>query len=215
MSIRRRELLVLVSIWLVGCAVVAGLLGLFYLNSTTVQELDQPRPVATFTISFADDTAKSAYLPALGEAQNWQSDVNLVGLSAHWSEATIESLAQAGIWNFRFFSEKRRRIFLAFVTAEGQAAGRAHLHKLRGQTRPNIMNPAEWVVDSDEAVLTWVNHGGGFFLEAFPGSQVEMILRQTPATNRPVWEVIGVTPDQSNFFYLSIDATNGRIVNQN
>ena len=107
--------------------------------------------------------------------------MKLVGLSAHWSAATIDTLNQTKIWDFRFFSPERRRIFLVNVTLDKEVSGQAHLYKVKGTNKPSIINPDDWIVDSDEAILTWLNQGGGFFLETFPGSQVQVIFRQPPS----------------------------------
>lgn len=210
--VKRRDILILLGIWAAGCVMVAVLLGLFYANS--VAEVPaQPRPVATFVIPFEEkNTAKSAYLLALQEAQNWQSDVQMVAVSTHWSEATIQDLGKAAVWDFRFFSAARNRVFFGVVDLDNQQViGRAHLFKLKSTV--SLIDPASWVIDSDEAITIWANNGGGVFLENFAGSRVEVLLRQPPERTAPVWDIIGISGDQSQLFYLAIDASTGQVLN--
>lgn len=206
--IRRRDILILVGFWVAGCAVVALLIGLFYANSSP-QTVTQPEPVATYTVQFTADTAKSAYVQALAKGQDWSDDVKLVALSTRWNNATIDVLGQANSWDFRFYSPGRERIYFVVITPEDKILGQAHFKKLRQS--PYLVNPSEWEIDSDEALGIWLNNGGGPFLEAYPENQVEIMLRQT---NRgPVWEVIGISADQSQLFYVPISATSGVILN--
>ena len=208
--VKRRDILVLATVWLLGCVIVAGLIGLFYVNANS-QVQEQPQPVrATYTIPFTGDSAKTAYLLAVQEAQNWQADVELVASSTRWSNATVESLGKTDIWEFRFFSNKSDRIFFTFVTAGGQVISRANINKLRKP--PYLINVTNWVIDSDEALSIWANNGGGDFLKALPENQVEMLLRQTE--NGPVWDIVGVSADQSQVLYLPVDAATGTILNR-
>ncbi len=210
--LKRRDILILLSFWAVSCVMVAVLVGLFYANSV-VGVPDQPRPIATYAVPFEKGTAKAAYPLALKEAQNWHSDVELIAVSTHWPEATVQDLAKAEIWDFSFFSAKHNRIFFSVVIPDKQeVTGRAHLFKSKSGTL-NLINPADWVIDSDEALSIWINRGGGAFLENFPGSSVEPLLRQAPGQERPVWDIIGIGTDQSQIFYLRIDATNGEVLN--
>lgn len=209
---KRREILILASFWVVGCVIVTALLGLFYANSVA-DVADQPRPLATFAIPFQEgNTAKAAYMLALQTAQNWQSDVEMVAVSTHWDEATIDNLGSATVWDFRFFSAEHGRVFFSAVDLNAQETlGRAHLYKLK--IAPHLIDPAEWVIDSDEAISIWANNGGGTFLQNFPNSRVEALLRQTPERGVPVWDIISISSDQSQIFYLSIDASTGQVLN--
>jgi hypothetical protein len=208
---KRRDILIVVSIWMVGCVLVAGLVALFYLNKK-VTTPDQPQPVATFVIPVkGGNTAKTAYQLALKQAQQWHADMELVALSAQWPEATVESLGQGGVWDCRFFSTSSQRLYFVVVTADNQTLGQAHLFQLKHNS-PGLINRAEWMIDSHEALTTWVNNGGGLFLKKFPCSRVEALLRQLSNVEKPVWDIIATNPGQSQIFYLAIDATNGQIV---
>ncbi len=208
---KRRDILIVVTIWLVGCVLVAGLVTLFYFNKK-ITAPPQPQPVATFVIPVkGGNTAKDAYQLALKQAQQWHADVELVAMSAQWPEATVENLGQGGVWDSRFFSASSQRLYFVVVTADNQALGQAHLFELN-HSSPGLINRAEWVIDSREALTTWVNNGGGLFLKKFPGSRVEALLRQAPKLQKPVWDIIGANADQSQIFYLAIDATNGQIL---
>ncbi len=211
--VKRREILVLVGIWLAGCAFVGGLIGLFYLNSSPADSVPPPGPVESVEIPFSGGSAKTAYLSASKAAQDWQPDVKLVSLSTNWDNATPDTLGAVDSWNVNFYSEPHQRIFVAVVAANQEPFGRAHPFKLRRP--PLLLNSEAWVVDSNEALSIWVSNGGNAFLQAFPKNQVEMLLRQSADPDRPVWNIIGASGDQSQIFFLTIDATNGQILNQN
>lgn len=200
------------SVWLVGCGLVAGLLGLFYANrGISVTPTATPPPVATYQLAFSPNTAKTAYLAALAAAQDWQNDVELIAISAYWPEAAVAALANTESWDLRFFSAAQQRTFFALVRGNQPAIGRAHLYKQ--QRNPTLIDPTEWEIDSDEAIAVWLNNGGGQFLEAYPGSSVEVLLRELPDQKNLVWDIISVSPDQSQLFYLSINARDGAIMN--
>ena len=209
-AIKRRDLLIVLSIWLVGCALVMLLLGIFY-SQNEVKEAPTPQPIASYTLAFEGPTAKEAYQEALAGAQQWQGDVDLVATSAYWPEATLSSVTQFDTWDFRFFSPARQRVYFAVVRPNQPVIGRPHLYK-RDTTTTALVDPTAWLIDSDEAVTIWVNNGGGPFLEAFPGSSVELLLHQLPQQNLLVWDIIAVSQDQSQLFYLSINANNGNIL---
>ena len=61
---RRRDLLVVAGVWLVGCVVVAGIVGLFYLARRPAETDNTfPQPVQEpVNISFAEETAKVAFI---------------------------------------------------------------------------------------------------------------------------------------------------------
>jgi hypothetical protein len=208
--VTRRDVLMLVSVWMAGCAIVTTLLGFFYTQSVA-QEPQQPQPIATFVIPFAGHSAKTAYPSALTKAQEWNQDVEMVAAATRWSNTTAQGLGQTENWDFRFFSPEHQRIFFVAVTADQPAAGRAHLYKVKNDL--SLIDSADWVIDSNEAISTWVNNGGGVFLENFPENSVEVLLHQVPGQNRPVWDIIAINADQSQAFYLTIDATNGQILN--
>lgn len=209
MRVSRRDLLIVASVWLVGCVMLSLLVGFFYSQRVPSQP-DQPPPVATYELAFNEHTAKAAYRQAEPEAGTWQDDVQLVAAAASWVDATVDSVGGARGWDLRFYSPGHERILFAAYTPDQPVATRAHLYSSRGN--PQLINPSEWVVDSNEAITAWVNNGGGVFLETYPDNTVEVLLHQRADRDRPVWDIIGVNTDQSQVFYLTIDATSGQIL---
>jgi hypothetical protein len=203
--IRRREILVLTGVWLAGCAIIAFLIGVFYANSSPQPPAQSAEPEATYQVQFSDETAKTAYLQALAAGRDWTDDVELVALSTRWNNATPDTLAQPEGWDVQFYSPRRERLYFVVITPDDNVLGRAHFRKNRQS--PLLLDPTAWEIDSDEALSTWLNQGGGPFLEAYPENQVEILLRQTSAG--PVWDVIGSSTDQSNMFYLPVNAITG------
>ena len=211
---RRRDILILVAVWLVGCTIVSALLGLFYMNSVE-QTVEPIRPLVTPVVlsTQAEYKAKSAYIAAAAEAQNWRDDAELVAISAQWVDATLESLNQPVTWDFRFFSSGRQRLLFIVVAPGAPIASRTHLAEVT--YNPSPVDPATWSIDSDEALSIWLTNGGSAFIEAFSGNRVELLLRKLPASNQTIWDIIGLNQDQTQLFYLSIDAANGQVLNQN
>lgn len=210
----RREILVLLAIWLVGCSLVAALMGVFYLyGQRPPPGGPPPAPNQPVTIVFEGGTAKTAYLAALKQAQGWHSPLELVSLSASWPNASLDSLGQAETWDFSFFSGEHERLYFVVVATDKLVVGRPHPFKLKRP--PRLVNPAEWAVDSDQALSIWLNNGGGAFVQTFPENQVEILLRRDNNSNKPIWNIIGVTPDQSQLLYMTIDAMTGAILNRN
>lgn len=210
LSLKRRDVLILASIWLLGCVVVLVLVGLFLAGRPPAAE--EPKPIATFVIPVRGETAKAAYRRALRTAQAWQGDVATVAVSTYWPEASLDRLGEVQAWDVRFFSPGRQRLYFTIVNSGGGVAGRAHLYKLR--YAPPLIDPARWLVDSDEALNIWANNGGGAFIHNYPGSRVEAMLRQSPERQGPVWDIIGISAEQSQVFYLAIDAGSGAVLGE-
>ena len=98
--LRRRDLLVVAGVWLVGCVVVAGIVGLFYLarrpaeTDTFPQQVEEPVEVA-----FVEETAKVAFIESQTVARQWRSDVELVSVNTVWQDATTSQLGEAADWD--------------------------------------------------------------------------------------------------------------------
>lgn len=211
--IRRRDVLILVTVWLVGCGLVGALVIAFYLIDSTPPEAAPMISASNTRFNFSGQTAKDAYLAALPEAREWADDVQLVSVSAHWADVTPETVDQVDIWDFSFFSAGHNRIFFTLVLTDQQAIGRAHPYRLKKP--PHLVDPTRWTIDSDEAISIWLNNGGSVFLTTFPDNEVEALLRQSESIEnpRPVWNIIGTSADQSQIFYLIIDASTGTVLN--
>lgn len=192
---------------------VGVLVTMFYVYSSPNEPETFPEVTEQVNIPFSGGSAKTAYTNALGLAQSWQNDVQLAATSTVWKNATTEALGQASQWDFSFYSPRHRRMYLTVVAVGQPPLGRAHPFELRRP--PPLIAPPTWVVDSDEAISIWANSGGNAFLQAFPENQVEALLRHSVDQNTPVWNIIGTSADQSQLFFLSIDAASGVVLNRN
>jgi hypothetical protein len=210
--VRRRDLLVLLGVWLVGCSIVATIVGLFYLARRPAEVDTFPQVEEAAEVAFSDQSAKVAYAGALGRARAWQPDVQLVSVTAAWDNTTPARLGQAEAWDFSFFSPGHERIYLVTQRPEQAPAGRAHPFKLSYPSP--VIAPESWLVDSNEAINIWLSSGGSTFLDTFPENHVELLLRQSTDANTPVWNIIGTSDDQSQLFFLTIDAATGTVLNR-
>jgi hypothetical protein len=210
---RRRDLLVVAGVWLVGCVLVAGIVGLFYTARRPAESDTFPQQaVEPVELPFAEETAKVAYTAARTVARQWQSDVALVSMNTAWQDATANQLADAAGWGATFYSPGHERVYLVTQPVDQPPAGRPHLFKLRRP--PPLIQADRWLVDSDEALGIWLNSGGNAFLEAFPENHVEMLLRQAVDRDTPVWNIIGTSADQSTLLFITVDAASGDILNR-
>lgn len=210
----RRQRLILAGVYLVGCIFVGFLLVVFYISSRTGvgQQTIASFPVGSFEVTFREPMAKDAYEVALPFAQRWDDSVQLVSVSTTWNNVSLDDIGQVDVWDFSFFAPERDRMYFTIVTVDQPVDGQAHPFKL--QRPPLVINPDEWAVDSSQAIAIWLNNGGGVFVQTFPENQVEILLRQSLEGGGPVWNIIGTSADQSQLLYLTIDATNGMVLNK-
>jgi len=152
-------------------------------------------------------TARQAFLPAAELAGQWQEDARVAAVSAFWPRLGMRLGGQAE-WAFQFFSPSTRR--LAIITV---ADGRAQM--VRESTSPYAVatfSAEEWKVDSDRALQTWWNRGGGTLVSRRPEIDLAMQLRPLDEDSRLVWSVVGSTAGTETAFTVVVSAADGTVV---
>jgi hypothetical protein len=152
-------------------------------------------------------TARQALAPAAELAGQWQEDARMAAVSAFWSRVGMQLGGQAE-WAFQFFSPSTRR--LAIITV---ADGRAQM--MRESASPYTVatfSAEEWKVDSDQALQTWWNRGGGTLVSRRPEIDLAMQLRPLDENGQPVWSVVGSTAGTETAFTVVVSAADGTVV---
>jgi hypothetical protein len=152
-------------------------------------------------------SARQAFAPAADLAGQWQEDARLAAVSAFWSRVGMQLGGQTE-WSFQFFSPSTRR--LAIITV---ADGRAQM--VRESASPYTVatfSTEEWKVDSDQALQTWWNRGGGAMVSRRPEIDLAMQLRPLDESSQPVWSVVGSTAGTETAFTVVVSAADGAVV---
>ena len=197
-SLRRRDIIILVTFWL-SIACVVGLILVFF----AVRYSEWSRPV--YKLNASQITARSLFPAAQPAARAWENDVRFVSASATWNHASLEDLEKPTEWIYRFYSPGLQRILFVIVTPDQQVVVRPHLEKTRREFR--IINPDQWQMDSPEAVTNWLNNGGGEWLKYATDRVVSAQLTQDLKINAPVWTISGLNPETGDSVVYTVPAT--------
>jgi hypothetical protein len=155
-------------------------------------------------------TARQAFTAAAELAAQWQEDAGLSVASCHWPAVEVQS-GGAVEWNFQFFSPSTQR--LALVAADGEAA-RVVRESLSPYVVPTFSAEA-WRVDSDQALQTWWDRGGGRWVARRPDIDLAMQLRMPDdGDDDPVWTVVGLVVGADATFSVRVNATDGTLLEQ-
>jgi len=191
-SLRRRDILILVTFWL-SMACIVGLALVFFMLRPP--EVNQPGPAEQqYTLEPAEVTALKLFPLAQKTALAWERDVQFISASTAWPHASISELEGPVEWLYRFYSPGQKRILFVIVTPDMQVIARPHLERVRRELR--VIDPVTWQVDSPEAMTVWLNQGqGGEWLELAADRTVSAQLTFSLDRNEPVWTISGLNPE--------------------
>jgi len=155
-------------------------------------------------------TARQAFAAAAEMATQWQEDAGLSVASCH--RPAVEARSGGTVeWNFQFFSSSTRR--LALVAADGETAW-----VVREGLSPYVVptfSAEAWRVDSDQALQTWWDRGGGRWVVRRPDTDLAMQLRMPDnGDDGPVWTVVGLVVGAEATFSVRVNATDGTLLEQ-
>ncbi len=187
-SLRRRDILILLTFWLSAVCVI-GLALMFFLARESTRN-QSPR---VYHLQTGPVTALNLFPVARQAAATWESDVQFVSASTTWTHASLTQLEQPVEWIYRFYSPGQQRIVFVIVTPDQRVIVRPHLPKIRRELR--IINPSDWQVDSPTAIIAWLNEGGGDWLAQSAERVVSAQLTLNLAENRPEWTISGLNPE--------------------
>ncbi len=209
---KRRDWIILLAAWLVVAAGLIGGIILLQSRSESISSLPTVQPpavVATFTVEYAEVTARRLYPLAEAKAKEWQPDVKLAGVSAAWPQTALNLVGKPVPWQYRFYSPSQNWLYFVSVTPDGQVSGSPHF---RSESRPPATFSADaWQIDSVQALAAWLDSGGGRFLGQNPGEQVIAQLGLDPARGRLEWSVAGLDATGQKYWMAVIDAGSGQV----
>jgi hypothetical protein len=212
-GLRRRDLLILIGLWLAAGALICGAAAWFLASRSPGQTgfgvaASTPSPVPTYTVQFVEVTARRLYPAAETLARSWEADVQLVGANASWSGTALNLIGDPTDWSFRFYSPSRQRLYLAGVANNGQAAGAPHFQK--ESSPPSAIDLDKWEVDSPEALARWLDYGGGELLSRDPGVDVTIQLGVDPASGGVAWIITAFDSATGRPVALKVNAATGQ-----
>jgi hypothetical protein len=212
LKLRRRELILIASFWLAGCALLGAVFYFGVLQSpSTASTANILRPQATFTVVYNQVTARSSQEVAFAQARDlWQEDAQLMAVMSTWESTNLESVGQPTTWTYRFYSPSTRRLFFVTVTPEGELIGTLHGERLYNAPQPIPLE--DWAMDSPEALSAWLNYGGATMLAAMPGIQVVAQLQVRSQDSPLTWTIAGYDRVSQNYHSIFIDAKNKKVM---
>jgi len=153
-------------------------------------------------------TARQALAPAAELAAQWQKDAGLAAASCTRPAAGMQPQGEVE-WAFQFFSPSTQRLALIMVTGGEPLMVRESLSPYAMPT----FSTGQWPVDSDQALQVWLDRGGNIVVERRPDVDLAMQLRMSDEEGEyPVWVVAGVVAGGESVFIVTVNATNGMVV---
>ena len=198
------------QLWALGgmCLVVILLyvvLGSLLLTKTG----EAPAAVQVAQLARTSLSLQGAQQAAQDVAQSWQPDALLVGATTSWQLAAGERLTLSRTaWSFSFYSPLANKVQVVVADSDGAAL----LRRTRVNTAPQPVQ-ADWSLDSDGLLLTFMANGGEEFLKFHSFANIHAQLKAVDA-GRAVWILSAVDPVARESFTVSVDALSRQIVAQ-
>lgn len=212
LNLKRRDYILIGSFWLVGCALLAAVI-YFGVIQEPVQSgsAEVLRPQATFTVVYNQVTARSHQELAFTQARTvWREDAQLMAVMSTWEQTQLNEVGRPTSWTYRFYSPSVRRMFFVTVTPEGELIGTLHGEHM--YNAPEVIPPEDWIMDSPEAISTWLNYGGATMLAAIPGIQVVAQLQTRSADSPLTWTIAGYDRVSQNYHSIFINAQDKEVL---
>jgi len=212
-KLRRSDVILIIGFWIIGCALL-GTVGYFILYPGIAPQPAPPAeaviaPQATVTVVFTQVTAKTMQAVAQTKLSQWATDAQLFAVTATWENATIDSVGEPTFWTYRYYSPSRKRFFFITVGTDGSVMGTTHGERIYNAPYP--VPTENWVVDSPEAVNTWLNYGGVALITAAPNIQVVAQLQVNEPNSPLLWTVAGYDKNTKMYHTVFIDARTGKV----
>ncbi|MDY7041667.1 MAG: hypothetical protein SVX38_12470 [Chloroflexota bacterium] len=200
--------IVALSLIVVGMYVVLGGLFLARRNSQ-----DTRRSYITYPDPGVQRiSAHQAYAQAQALAQNWQADAQLVGTRASFRQETPGAVGGGQTWSFQFFSPSTSQLYLLPVQGEQPQAESVAVRPVHAEM--TFVEVTQWQVDSEDALLLFLSHGGEDFLRQHPEAVINLQLVPPKKEGGLIWLASGVAQAGREVFFVQIDAQTGSIVPQ-
>ncbi len=209
-NLRRRDIILIVGFWLVGCALLSVIFYFVVFPSAPSPPKNRViAPQATYTLAYTQVTAKSMQPATQSKLAQWATDAKLFAVAATWDKTQLEAVGQPTTWTYRYYSPSQRRFYFVTVNPNGEVTGTSHGERI--YNAPQRISVEDWKVDSSEAVNTWLNYGGAAMLSAMPGIQVVAQLQISEPTAPLTWAVAGYDRISKHYHTVFIDARTGKV----
>jgi hypothetical protein len=195
----QRQMLLLLGLVAINVCVYSGM---WFLSRGS-----NPREVAQAFMAGEPLELRVAYERALAQALTWQPDVRVVGATTSWQLAAGDHLTlERPAWSFSFYSPAVGQVQILAVDERGaQAVALQPVH-----TPPQHVT-ADWGVNCDDLLLTFLSYGGKAFMSAHPKANIHVQLKRGEA-NRSIWYVTAVDPVARQSWMVGIDAQTRQVV---
>lgn len=216
---RRRDLILITGLICLACLSVFAVTLLILRAqprsaesaTTGTNPASTPGPQPTHTVTYVAVTGLNQYQSAVAAAQSWAADAQLVSASANWPFVTaVDQIGEPTVWNYRFYSPAKRRLFFVKIEPEGQVETIEHAIKVTLPPQPIAMS--DWLLDSSAALAIWLDYGGAKMLQTNPGLELLVQLRSTSQYTSPVWVVTGVDDRTELIRVVAVDAREGVVL---
>lgn len=207
---RKTQVVVIVILSLIVVGVYVALGGLFLsrrgAQATQKSYITYPDPGVQRV------SAHRAYAQAFALAQGWQGDAQLAGARASFRQETPGTIGGGQTWSFQFFSPSTSQLYLLPVQGE-QAQGELAVERLV-RAEMTYVEVAQWQVDSEDALLLFLSHGGEEFLRQHPEAVINLQLVPPKKDGGLIWLASGVSQAGQAVFFVQIDAQTGSVIPQ-
>jgi hypothetical protein len=188
--------------------IVFVFLGQFLSRSPQEEVIVVPTTVGrVYLLPEISQSARNLYPSADQAARSWQEDAQLVSASTSWPFVRLDDLSMPVDWTFQFFSPSTHKLYVVH-TSESQVV--PIREALSPYTLPTV-SVGEWHVDSHQALGTWLDQGGGRFLDRYPVVDISARLRVTEG-GRSEWSVVGIVKGSQTVHVVQVDAQSGSVV---
>lgn len=205
---KRTRVIVLAAMGLLILGVYALLAGLLMGWQPDISAGAPPVAATPVPLEERARTAQAAYAQAEVVALDWQEDARLVRASASWSEPTAERLLTEDVaWVFYFFSQKVGRLQRVVVDEQGVSGEAAQAM----DRVPVSIDPDEWQVDSPDALVHFLAHGGREFLTEHHVTTMRVQLSAELLPGRLVWMVVALASTDRTAKGVWVDAVSGEV----
>lgn len=163
---------------------------------------NSPKPTSLPPVKLYD-----TYVQSLTVAKAWQQDAYLTSVTRSWQLSKGEQLTlYRPTWAFGFYSPTTGQIQSVSVNRSGAQSGRT-------QTTTNVPRhaQADWALDSDDLLLTFLSYGGQDFINKHPSLNLHLQLKGQD-NGSSVWYFTAVDPISRETFVIGIDAQTHQVI---
>ncbi len=191
--------------------IILGVLVIVVYGTLAVLVVAMGQPESGETALPPLETAREWYPAAITEAQDWQTDVQLVSATASWSNVESEDdLQQAVAWGYSFLSPQTRQVRVISVTPDGSEQAQT----LDATAKTRGVDAGLWQVDSEQVLRLFLDNGGRDFMAQHPGATITLRVGLDESGERLLWYAMGIYSPERATLVVTVDATTGELLSR-